>query len=176
MASLQAALRGNYGGALETPPDPAAALNRLNRHLHDYVEATRFVTLFLVRYVGGDKIVYCNAGHNPALRVRGNEVTWLSDGGLMLGPFPEREYTSYTLPVQSGDLVCLYTDGVTEAMDPQGELYGEEQLARVLQQNSQRPIQEIRTAILASVRTWQQGGAVTDDVTLVLLRIGNTPV
>jgi sigma-B regulation protein RsbU (phosphoserine phosphatase) len=171
MASLQASLRGQYGAARETPPDPARALDHVNRHLATYAEATRFVTLFLVRYDGGGELEYCNAGHNPALVVRDGGVQWLREGGLMLGPFPERPYRSTRLAVRPGDLVCLYTDGVTEAMDPHSEEFGEERLAQLLQEQGARPLGEIRRALLERVKEWRQGGAATDDVTFVLVRI-----
>jgi len=89
----------------------------------------------------------------------------------MLGPFPERPYEPYRVAVSEGDLLCLYTDGVSEAMDPQSELYGEERLARLLQEQGTQPIDAIRQAILDDVQTWRQGGDATDDVTFVLLRI-----
>jgi sigma-B regulation protein RsbU (phosphoserine phosphatase) len=98
-------------------------------------------------------------------------VQWLEEGGLMLGPFPERSYESYRVAVSKGDLVCLYTDGITEAMNPAGELYGEERLASFLQQNGERSVQELRNRILDEVKSWRQGGVATDDVTFVLLRI-----
>jgi serine phosphatase RsbU (regulator of sigma subunit) len=171
MASLQASLRGQYGAAGETPPDPARALDHVNHHLGTYSEATRFVTLFLVRYDGSGELVYCNAGHNPALLLQDGSVQWLQEGGLMLGPFPDRPYTSQRVAVRPGDLICLYTDGVTEAMDPDSEQFGEERLAQLLQEQRDRPLRDIRQAVLDRVQAWRQGGAVTDDVTFVLLRI-----
>ena len=171
MASLQASLRGQYGAEREAAPDPASALNHVNRHLGAYSEPTRFVTLFLARYEGRGEVVYCNAGHNPAVLLHEGQLQWLHEGGLMLGPFPERLYETHRVAVSEGDLLCLYTDGITEAMDLQGELYGEERLATLLLEHATLPVQAIRQTILQEVQAWRQGGAASDDVTFVLLRI-----
>jgi len=171
MASLQASFRAQYGSAQEAPPDPALVLDHVNRHLGTTAEPTRFVTLFLVRYDGSGKLVYCNAGHNPGVHVQQGKAHWMKEGGLMLGPFPDRPYTGHVRRVAAGDLLCLYSDGVTEAMDPHGELFGEERLATLLQQNADQPLADLRNLLVQRVRDWRQGGAATDDVTFVLLRI-----
>jgi sigma-B regulation protein RsbU (phosphoserine phosphatase) len=172
MASLQAALRSLYvRDGRSAPPDPALVLTHLNRQLHASMEPARFVTLFLVRYRGGGKLEYCNAGHNPAALVRGAQVEWLSSGGLLLGPFPDLVYESASVSVQPGDLLCLYTDGVTEAESPTGEHFGEERLAQALCDTAGRPAREVQAAVLERVQAWRAGREAGDDVTLVLLRI-----
>jgi serine phosphatase RsbU (regulator of sigma subunit) len=172
MASLHSALRSLYlrhGRA--APPDPAEVVTRLNQHLHAYIEPTRFVTLFLVRYAGDGRLVYCNAGHNPAALVQDGRIEWLSAGGLMLGPFPDLEYASAQSAVRPGDLVCLYTDGVTEAESPAGEQFGEERLGDVLRGAASRPPAQVIAAVQEAVGAWREGGEPGDDLTLVVLRI-----
>jgi sigma-B regulation protein RsbU (phosphoserine phosphatase) len=172
MASLHSALRNMYFGAGRGDgPDPAEIVTRLNRHLHQYVQASRFVTLFLARYRGDGKLLYCNAGHNPAALVRDGNVEWLAAGGLMLGPFPDQRYESTRVDVRPGDVLCMYTDGVTEAEAPGGEQFGEERLARVLRGAAARPARAILVAVRDAVRAWCASGEPGDDVTLVVLKI-----
>lgn len=172
MASMHSALRSSYLGlARGEVPDPAEILTRLNRHLHLYAEPSRFVTLFLVRYTGNGKLVYCNAGHNPAVLVRDGRVEWLASGGLMLGPFPDLVYQSAVVDVQPGDVVCLYTDGLTEAESPTGEQFGDERLARAMRALSGQSPKDVIAALQTEVRTWRAGGEPGDDLTLVVLRI-----
>jgi sigma-B regulation protein RsbU (phosphoserine phosphatase) len=172
MASLHSALRSLYlrHGRAE-PPDLGEVVTHLNTHLNQYVEPTRFVTLFLVRYRGDGKLLYCNAGHNPAALVQNGHVEWLSSGGLMLGPFAGLVYESNTVSVRSGDLVCLYTDGVTEAESPTGEQFGEERLAAVLRQVSAASARQAISSIQQSVREWRGDREPGDDLTVMALRV-----
>lgn len=172
MASLHSALRSLYlRYDSDATPDAGDILTRLNQHLHQYVEPSRFVTLFLARYRGDGRLVYCNAGHNPAALVQGERVEWLSAGGLMLGPFPGLLYESTTVPVQPGDLLCLYTDGVTEALGQGGEQFGEERLAQALRDAVTLPPRDVATTVQQRVRDWCGDTEPSDDLTLVVLRI-----
>ena len=172
MASLQAALRGQYPpDGRGAAPDPAEVLTRLNSHLHAHVEPNRFVTLFLVRYGGGGRLLYGNAGHNPAALVRGAEVQWLSAGGPMLGPFAGQRFATASVDVQPGDLVCLYSDGVTEAESPAGDFFGEERLAAVLCAHAGEHPREVEAGVLRRLQEWRSGKEAGDDVTVVVLRI-----
>jgi serine phosphatase RsbU (regulator of sigma subunit) len=172
MASLHSALRSLY---LKTEraatSDLGEVVTRLNQHLHQYIEPTRFVTLFLARYRGDGRLLYCNAGHNPAALVRDGRVEWLSQGGLMLGPFPDLVYEPAAVSVQPGDVVCIYTDGVTEAEGPNGEQFGEERLAAVLREAHAARPREVLAAIQDRLRAWRGEREPGDDVTLVVLRV-----
>jgi sigma-B regulation protein RsbU (phosphoserine phosphatase) len=171
MASLHSALRNQYVGRQSgARPDPGEMVTALNRHLHQYVEASRFVTLFLARYCGDGQLLYCNAGHNPAALVRNGQVEWLSAGGLMLGPFPDERYATATVAVHPGDVLCLYTDGVTETEAANGEQFGEERLASVLRGAAARPARSILSAVQQAARAWRAGAEPGDDLTLVVLK------
>jgi sigma-B regulation protein RsbU (phosphoserine phosphatase) len=88
-----------------------------------------------------------------------------------LGPFPDLVYESSTVAVQPGDLLCLYTDGVTEAESPAGEHFGEDRLAQALRDRAGRPPGEVQAHVLECLKAWRAGREAGDDVTLVLLRI-----
>lgn len=172
MASLHSALRSLY---LRDPgqeqPGTGEILTRLNTHLHSYIEPTRFVTLFLARYMGRGLLEYCNAGHNPAALLRGGRLEWLSSGGTILGPFADLEYDAAEVAVRPGDVVCMYTDGVTEAMSLEGEHFGESRLADLLQDASDKSPRDIVATVQDSVRRWRGEADTSDDVTLVVLRV-----
>lgn len=171
MASVHAALHSLYLRDGRGAPDPAEVVTRLNQHLHQYSEPTRFVTLFLVRYCGDGRLVYCNAGHNPAALVRAGRVEWLSSGGLVLGPFADLVYEASVVAVQPGDVVCLYSDGVTEAASPIGEHFGEDRLAEALRGHAAEHPRDVVGAVQEAVRRWRGEAEISDDVTLVVLRI-----
>ncbi len=172
MASLHASLHSLYvREGRDAIPEPSVVVTALNRQLHKVVEPSRFVTLFLARYCGDGRLVYCNAGHNPSALVRDRRVEWLGSGGMILGPFPEPGYTTTVVPVRAGDLVCLYTDGVTEATAPSGEQFGEERLARILCDAGTEPPREIVTRVQQEVARWRGDDEATDDITLILMRI-----
>jgi sigma-B regulation protein RsbU (phosphoserine phosphatase) len=172
MASLHASLRSLYlGDRNGTALDPSAIVASLNRQLHQVVEPSRFVTLFLARYCGDGKLLYCNAGHNPGVLVRDGQVEWLGSGSMILGPFPDPGYTTHTVAVRPGDLVCLYTDGVTEAADSAGEQFGEERLGRVLRRVATQSPRDIVGVVQEEVTRWRGDSEATDDITLVLMRI-----
>jgi sigma-B regulation protein RsbU (phosphoserine phosphatase) len=170
MASVHAALRSQYPGNGGAPPDPGEILTRLNRHLHESLEASRFVTLLLVRVLEGGELVYGNAGHNPALLLRGDRIEWLRAGGFLLGPFADSRFESTSLAVRQGDVLCLYTDGVTEAVGPEGEQFGEQRLAETLRHAGDLEPRALQEHIVESVRDWQGGAEAGDDLTLVVLR------
>jgi sigma-B regulation protein RsbU (phosphoserine phosphatase) len=172
MASLHSALRSLYLRHGRHPlPDIGEVTTHLNDHFNHYLEPERFVTLFLARYRGDGRLDYCNAGHNPAARVRDGRVDWLTSGGLMLGPFPDLEYRPATIAVQPGDLLCIYTDGVTESESPRGEQFGEERLASALCEVAHESPREAMARIQQRVRAWRGDREPGDDLTLVLLRI-----
>jgi len=171
MASVQAALRSQYPLDGQPAPDPGTILARLNHHLHATLEPTRFVTLFLLRILEDGRVLYGNAGHNPALLLRGERAEWLQAGGLLLGPFAAPRFESTALRASSGDVLCLYTDGVTEAEGAEGEHFGEERLATVLRAGRHLPPEALQESIVGAVRAWQGEQEPTDDITLVLLRL-----
>lgn len=111
------------------------SLERINRLIVEQVEPGRFVTLFYgIADPASGQLRYANAGHNPVLRISARgDLDWLEEGGVPLGVLPEAEYVSSAVPLESGDTVIVYSDGVTEAEglgdDGKVALFGEERLA-----------------------------------------------
>jgi sigma-B regulation protein RsbU (phosphoserine phosphatase) len=117
------------------------------------------------------RIVYANAGHNPPLLVRADgTIALLSQGGMVLGIFPDNAYEQAMLPVGPGDRLVFYTDGITEARSPAGEEYGEDRLSDTARTTRGRPIEEMKDQLLAAVNEFT-GGTFEDDATLIVVGI-----
>jgi phosphoserine phosphatase RsbU/P len=166
MARLSAAARF----ALATAPTLAQAVRELNTTLIRPGTEDQFVTfLVLVLDLAHWSITLVNAGHLPPLlgRAAGQAVEEVGEpaAGLPLGVL-DRPYEEVTVPLAPGDLVLLYTDGVTEARSPTGELYGMSRL-RAAAQTAPPQAESLGTAVLADVQRFAAGRPPGDDVTLV---------
>ena len=114
---------------------------------------------------------YMNAGHNPGILLHvGGEVEELKPGGVPLGLIPGARYQSSAVTLGRGDLVCIYSDGITEAADPDEEEFGMERLIDILRAERERPLGGVIEAITSAVGDFSQGLPQGDDQTLVLLR------
>jgi sigma-B regulation protein RsbU (phosphoserine phosphatase) len=149
----------------------ADLVERLNRHILDTSAPNKFITLLLAEIdpsSGG--VHYVNAGHNPALLVRSDgAVEELVPGGLPLGMF-SGSYRDGRAELQSGDLLCLFSDGITEAEEPGGEEFGPERLADLLRQGTEQPLHDLVASIDTATLRFAEGADQADDQTLVLLR------
>jgi hypothetical protein len=168
MSGFRASLMSQDANALA--PDQLAG--RCNEFLHRSVETGRFVTAFLGMVdAASGKLVYANAGHNPPALLRGDgRIEWLSAGGLVLGIFPQTRFESGEATLERGDLLALYTDGVTEGADASGELWGEPRLEETLRRLHPRPCAEIAAALVREVRSFEAGSGPADDITVLLAR------
>lgn len=168
MSNLQAAVRAF---AQETAP-PSVICASVNRLLCRNMASGRFATFCYARIDPHlRRIVYSNAGHNPPLLVRADGSTaQLSQGGMVLGIFPENAYEQAMLPVGPGDRLVFYTDGITEARSAEGEEYGEERLVTVAVQARNGSTEAMKDQLLADVNAFT-GGAFEDDATLIVVGI-----
>ncbi len=145
---------------------------RLNQHIVESSASNRFITLILAEIDPRNRAVrYLNAGHNPGLLVHGaGEVTPLPASGLPLGLLPAASYRVKPLEMGPGDLLCLYSDGITERESLDGEEYGQKRLEDFLRSRRGRPLSEIVDALDADVRRFGAGLPQGDDQTVVLIR------
>jgi sigma-B regulation protein RsbU (phosphoserine phosphatase) len=166
MANLQALLRAIAGMEMQ----PAEVCARLNRHLHQVTDSARYATMFYADWSPAERrLSYVNAGHNPPFLVRDGSVERLTEGGIPLGVLPETRYCVSTLTLEPGDLLALYSDGITEAGLSNGSDFGEKRLLKVLVSHKSRALPEIGSAVLEEVREWS-GPDQEDDMTLMLVR------
>ena len=145
---------------------------QLNRHVCDSSTPNKFITLLSAELdPAGHRLTYLNAGHNPGLVVGADgTLRQLPAGGLPLGLFPAAAYHPGSVDLGPGDLVCLYSDGITEATDREGEELGTGRLADLLRSHAGEPLSVVVRAIDAAVSTHAQGEPQGDDQTVVLLR------
>ncbi|HEY4595612.1 MAG TPA: SpoIIE family protein phosphatase [Thermoanaerobaculia bacterium] len=147
-------------------------LERLNRHVVESSAANKFITLLITELdPATGALQYMNAGHNPGILLRRDGAAEeLSPGGVPLGLLPGARFRSGAVALLPGDLVCLYTDGITEAASPEDEEFGMERLIDLLRAWRDRPLEAVVEAILQAVGELSQGLPQGDDQTLVLLR------
>jgi phosphoserine phosphatase RsbU/P len=166
MSNLQAVLRT----VAEAGHSPVEVCAQLNRHLYQITDDTRFATFFFGEWNRSQRILnYVNAGHPiPILRgsVGGKH---LQDGGPPLGLFPSTEFQMGQLILEPGDMIFLYSDGITEAGVQNGEEFGESRLAEIIAASGDKPLPQIQEQILAAVRAWS-GDEPEDDMTLLIAR------
>ncbi|MDT4898113.1 MAG: phosphoserine phosphatase RsbU/P [Acidobacteriota bacterium] len=150
----------------------AATISAVNNYLADNTPANRFVTLFYAELdpqSGG--LSFINAGHNPPLIVHAAGTTEnLAAGGLPLGIRPDAEYREGRTQLQHSDVLVIYSDGVSEAVSPQGEEFGTQRLYDVVSRNLEASAAGIRDRIEAALTKWAQGTPAADDITLVIVK------
>ena len=144
-------------------------LEKLNHIIHRGRLTTKFVSLFYGELETGGLLIYCNAGHNPPFVLRKNgKSEFLRNGGPVLGPTPDATYTRGYVQLDAGDLLCMYTDGITEAHDKHDREFGTDRLIRLVKANRNRTAQEIGQEVLGKVAKW--GREDEDDRTVVIVK------
>jgi serine phosphatase RsbU (regulator of sigma subunit)/pSer/pThr/pTyr-binding forkhead associated (FHA) protein len=167
MTVLRAAVRAHW-----MEPLLADAVARINRTVCQNVPSSKYVTFFLAALdPGSGRLDYVNAGHNPPILVRASgEVEKLAAGGLVLGIFEGVSYEGGAVFLEPGDVLVVYSDGVTETWDPDGEEFGEDKLIALTVARRLGGADEVQSAILAEIERFEQGARATDDRTLVVLK------
>jgi sigma-B regulation protein RsbU (phosphoserine phosphatase) len=152
------------------------ALRSVFRHANEFINTStrvraKYVTLFYaVLDVQARRMIYVNAGHLPPVLLRASgEVDLLRSGGFPLGFFDTPRYFEQFAQFSTGDLVCLYTDGITETSNAKDEDYGRARLIEVLRRHQQSSATEIADAVLADVRRFGER-APLDDATVLILK------
>ncbi len=174
MSNLQACLHGQ----VLHPGTVAGVVQRVNELLVRSTDAHMFATFFYgVLETATGRFVCTNAGHNPPLVLRRDgSLERLTTGGLLLGMMGDMVYQQATIDLAPGEVIVMYTDGITEAVGPGVEeddpeaMFGEERLCKVILDSRHLPASGIQDAILAAVADHTRGVAQSDDITLVVLR------
>jgi sigma-B regulation protein RsbU (phosphoserine phosphatase) len=173
MSSLQTALQ-----TLALDNDSVAeVISRINRYYLHNVNLTTFITIFLGQYDPGRHILtYCNAGHNPPILYRrladGKGSThWLQPTAAAVGLVEEYKVRSEQITLQPDDTILLYTDGVTEATNPNQEEFGPERLMNLVLENASLSAQELVLVVRKSLADFCAGRSPADDLTVVTVKV-----
>ncbi len=170
MALSRTLVRANVAGNIT----PSEAIRKTGNLIAEDDRSSMFVTLFYgVLDPKKRTLTYVNAGHNPPLMLRrgSGDIILLEAKGIALGVMPNIELEEKEISLQRGDIVVLYTDGVTEAINDKEEQFGEQRLIRVIEEDRSLPAQELITRIQQGVTEFSQGQPQFDDITLMTLKV-----
>ena len=182
-ALYMAELKGIVLSFSQSHASPRQLLIDANRIISNHLDTRRFITMtYGVVDVRARTLTYARAGHCPLIRLPGpnapsQAAEVLAPDGLVLGlklddgQTFERLLEEATLPIAAGDLFLLYTDGLTEAMNPAGDFFGEDRLSALVQSNGTAPFPQLRDEILTAITTFVGSAEQQDDMTMLLLRV-----
>jgi serine phosphatase RsbU (regulator of sigma subunit) len=164
MASVRAALRAQVDNVYYL----YEVVRRVNIMLFRDTTASEFVTLFYgVLDARNKQFTFCNAGHPPGLIRRGEEIIELTADNMVLGIDPDQQYRQTVVQLKSGDVLLLYTDGLTDAMNFQQEIFGKQRLLEVFKQSA-NTAELVTEHILWEVRKYVGMAERTDDITMIV--------
>jgi phosphoserine phosphatase RsbU/P len=168
MSSLQARVQVLF----EDSADLARKISQLNKSTCKTIPDNRFITFFMtIADPSTGELTYVNAGHNPPLLIRASgQFEDLTGGGMILGIMPMATYQERQASLHPGDVLVLFSDGVTEASDPNGQEFGEGRLADLVASLRDRPAAEIVEEIHNAVAAFSEGAPAADDITVVVAR------
>jgi sigma-B regulation protein RsbU (phosphoserine phosphatase) len=167
-AMAQGALQAQFAGGLGL----TEVINSLNRVLVQRSAADRFITLFCAVLDPDGRFAYINAGHNLPILVRTDGRTeLLTTKSVLLGAFDFAKYQERETRLAPGDIVVIYTDGVTEAVNAAGEMFGDDRLVSLVAASASLSADEIKGRVLGEVVAFTSGLPQGDDITLIVLKM-----
>jgi serine phosphatase RsbU (regulator of sigma subunit)/pSer/pThr/pTyr-binding forkhead associated (FHA) protein len=170
-AILAASVHGMFEAQAEASDSPAAIIRRVNHALIKRNLNGRFVTVFFAILDTDGKLTFCNAGHNyPLLLRESGNTKQLETGGIPLGIFEETTFEEESVQLCTGDRLVIYSDGITEARDADGDEYGEERLLETLEKTRSLTAEPLLDHIQATVNEFAGEYQQADDITLLILR------
>jgi sigma-B regulation protein RsbU (phosphoserine phosphatase) len=171
-ALLMAFLRASLRAATHIGYSPHISMAKVNYLLWESIERNQFVTAFYgILDVTNRTLTYTNAGHNPPILLKQNgELRIMDRGSVPLGMFKDTRYHEYYLTTEPGDVLVLYTDGVTEAHNLNGDEFGRDRLAQAVRQHARLGARELIAALQTEVIEWTEGRGATDDVTFFVIK------
>jgi sigma-B regulation protein RsbU (phosphoserine phosphatase) len=167
MASVRAALRAQVDNVYYL----YEVVRRVNLMLYRDTTASEFVTLFYgVLDARTKHFTFCNAGHPPALILRNSEIIELTADNMVLGINPDEQYRQTVVELKRGDILLMYTDGLTDAMNFQQEIFGKQRLLEAFKKGGDTA-EHVTENILWEVRKYVGMANPTDDITMIVARM-----
>jgi serine phosphatase RsbU (regulator of sigma subunit) len=152
-----------------------AVMRKVNSLLHESTDRDKFVTaVYGVLDFRNRVLIFSNAGHNPPILAREDgTIEYLFDGGVALGVLPDASYEERPIALRPGDVLVMYTDGVSEAESSSREQFGQMRLESALLELRDRGAREIVDGLLAAVEDWSGERGRTDDLTLMVVKVAH---
>ncbi len=169
-ALLASFLQGAFLLASDSPDQIPALMARMNQYLLERTKGEKYATVFYGIIERSGAFHWSNAGHCAPMVVHaGGQTTALPTTGLPIGMLEGAQYALERMSIAAGDKVVLYSDGLTEAQDPEDQFFGVGRLRKTLEANAQRSCIEMHRELLNAVEAYAEGTVLTDDVTVVVL-------
>ncbi|MGO9258622.1 MAG: PP2C family protein-serine/threonine phosphatase [Bryobacteraceae bacterium] len=174
MATIQSTMRTQLSalnGNAMLPLSTSRMVATLNRQLYATTAPEKYATFYFAMYEETThSLRYTNAGHLSPMLVSAGNVRMLGSTGTVVGAFPIARYEEKTVPLEHGDILVAYTDGVVEPENAYGEMFGEERLQDMLVKLAKADSSELIARVMEAVDQWTGGGELQDDMTMVVAR------
>jgi phosphoserine phosphatase RsbU/P len=168
MASVRAAMRAQADNVY----DLDEIISRVNKSMSLDMRANEFITLWYgVLDHKSRRLTYCSAGHEPAILVRDGKMRQLATGGMVIGVDPQQKYDKEVVQLQKGDVLWIYTDGVPDAMNFNGDKFGKTRMRECLLAHLSEPAEQICRQMLWETRRFVGLNRRTDDTTMVVVKV-----
>jgi serine phosphatase RsbU (regulator of sigma subunit) len=169
---MMMALHARVQVLAEDPGNLAQFMTRINKATCAKCPSNRFITFFFsVLNAATGELAYANAGHNPPVLMRANgDAEMLEGGGPVLGILSIAPYSEMHAKLERGDMIAIYSDGVTEANNPAYDEFDEERLIEVLRAHRNEPATQIVQAVIQAVTEFAAGAPQADDITLLVAK------
>jgi sigma-B regulation protein RsbU (phosphoserine phosphatase) len=178
MSTVQATLRSltaRNGSNVPASYELSSIVAKLNRLLFNSTNGEHYVTFFYATFdQTTQRLTYVNAGHNPPLYLEADsnsEFRQLTSGGLIAGAFEHAAYEQETVQMKPNDLLFLYTDGLSEALNMEGEEFGANRIRETLKSIASLSADQIRDVVVRRVKDWCAGMSLYDDLTFVVMKV-----
>ena len=174
MAAIQSTMRTQMnispnGGT--HPFSTAKLVSNLNRQLYATTSPEKYATFYFAIYDDATRsLTYTNAGHLSPILLRGGDFHMMDSTGTVVGAFPIARYAERTIPLEHGDILVAYTDGIVEPENAYGEMFGEERLKDLLVKYANTDSSEVIARAMEAVVEWTGAGELQDDMTMVVAR------
>jgi sigma-B regulation protein RsbU (phosphoserine phosphatase) len=169
-ALLSMLLQGIFAGLASSSLGPAATLERVNQSMYRRATESRFASLFYGVLFADGRFTYSNAGNSPPLLVNRQDWRRLESDGLVVGLFERALYEEVTVRLQPGDVLIIFTDGVSEAIDPAANEFGEERIVQTVREAGAEDPDAVLDHLLAGLYRFTAGATQSDDITAMVVR------
>jgi len=169
-ALVTAVIQGIFGSHIGTSVAPNDLISLVNRVFLSRRIESRLATIFFGSMKPTGSLTYCNAAQNPPLLFSARTCERLEVGGTLVGAFPDAVYEQAERQLEAGDTIVLFSDGIVEAMNVEGEEFGEARIRDTIAPHAREPVETILDRLLSALERFTRGIPQADDLTAVVVR------